>query len=607
MSDDPQDSGAEKEPEPQDAEDSFDPEQTEVTSSGSAKVGTTPPGSSDSLDRDVRALFGWAMNAFSIRPDERCGNKYFGYLLTEIRGQGAQGVVYEAWPERPEKAPQKVAIKIATAQPSIERLMREVAFCARLNQVPGVVRVDSFFANNDEVWMVMEWLAGQSLEESIQTRLRKKHSRPFEWREAFAIIARVLTTIEGVHDREIVHLDIKPSNLFLTDNDEVKLLDFGLSEHLNLILGHPEQIFRRGTPHYMAPELIVAPADNGSTPNCKLCDIYSVGATLYRMLTGAFPYPEAVEIPQLLARVHQPPPDPCRLAPDLPKACGKIIQKALALAPEERYASAREFRHALELALEQKSEPSRFTWARAALACTVLLLATGLIALAWNGFVTQPQADGQDVSKVSNTSNARHQGRIDLIVQRRGVDGKLRGVRLNTAGALPLRTEDLFRIEGRIDPPAYLYVLWMDPDHDVTPVYPWDPTKGWGSRPASEVPRQTLRIPEDAGSPWYKVVDAKPGVATVVMIATSQPLGVSDEVVRTWFEGMPNLPIPPAGEQGAIWFDNFIEVHESDRARLFELVESADPFTRWQSQLQKALGDEVEFQTSVSFTRTGQK
>ena len=70
---------------------------------GSANDSATPPGSSDSLDRNLRAVFGLAMNAFSIRPDERCGNRYFGYLLTEIRGVGAQGVVYEAWPERQER------------------------------------------------------------------------------------------------------------------------------------------------------------------------------------------------------------------------------------------------------------------------------------------------------------------------------------------------------------------------------------------------------------------------------------------------------------------------------------------------------------------------
>ena len=57
-------------------------------------------------------------------------------------------------------------------------------------------------------------------------------------------------------------------------------------------------------------------------------------------------------------------------------------------------------------------------------------------------------------------------------------------LRLNVPGALPLRQADKFRIEGEVDPPAYLYLVWVDPGHDVTPVYPWDPKKGWGTRPA---------------------------------------------------------------------------------------------------------------------------
>jgi hypothetical protein len=94
-------------------------------------------------------------------------------------------------------------------------------------------------------------------------------------------------------------------------------------------------------------------------------------------------------------------------------------------------------------------------------------------------------------------------------------------------------------------------------------------------------------------------------VATIVLFATTAPLSVPDEMVKTWFESLPPLPLPPGGDRAAVWFDNFVEVKDPLRLRTFGVVGSDDAFASWQGELQKAIGDKVSFQTAVSFARVG--
>jgi hypothetical protein len=94
-------------------------------------------------------------------------------------------------------------------------------------------------------------------------------------------------------------------------------------------------------------------------------------------------------------------------------------------------------------------------------------------------------------------------------------------------------------------------------------------------------------------------------VATVVMLASPTPLDVSDDVVKGWFEALPELALPANGNSAAVWFENFTEVNEPDRLRTFEKVGADDPFAQWQRQLKTAVGDKVKFQAAVSFARTG--
>jgi hypothetical protein len=224
----------------------------------------------------------------------------------------------------------------------------------------------------------------------------------------------------------------------------------------------------------------------------------------------------------------------------------------------------------------------------------------------WGGTVPGPALDGNP-----DAMPVRYRGQVDVLVEREDWDGKVRLLRLNEPGALPLRKMDKFRVEGRVEPPAYLYVVWVDPGHDITPVYPWDPTiedeaQMWQSRPAKEEKVGRVSLPRNVGKCWT-VKNPKEGVATMVLFARPTPLDVPDEEVRRWFEGLPDLPLPAGGEQAVVWFDDYVEVRDPDRPRTFGEVGSDDPFARWQGQLQRVLGDRAAFQTAASFARTGGK
>lgn len=115
-----------------------------------------------------------------------------------------------------------------------------------------------------------------------------------------------------------------------------------------------------------------------------------------------------------------------------------------------------------------------------------------------------------------------------------------------------------------------------------------------------------MGLPPNAGE-RYTAPAAKPGVATLVLFARPTPLDVPDDVVKGWFEALPDLPLPPGGGAAAVWFDDYVEVRDQARLRTFGVVGTDDAFARWQGQLPKSLGSQSAIQTAVSFAPTGGK
>jgi eukaryotic-like serine/threonine-protein kinase len=265
------------------------------------------------------------------------------YRIRRKIGQGAMGIVYEAWDDRLERP---VAVKtILEAKESKEarsRLWREARSLARVNH-PNVCQVFDVLEEGESLVLILELLEGQSLADRLLIGMLTTS-------EALGVVRQILGALEALHDLGIVHRDLKPSNVFLTRHGS-KLLDFGLARATDATLtGDPNETQTTasltapglivGTPHYMAPE------QAGGLATSPVTDIFAVGTILYEMLTGRRPFEGHSLVDVLYAVLHQNPP-PLSGSREI-EALDRVIRRAMAKRLEDRYASAREMLQALE-------------------------------------------------------------------------------------------------------------------------------------------------------------------------------------------------------------------------------------------------------------------
>jgi len=252
-------------------------------------------------------------------------------LLGRI-GAGNHGVVFRA---RDSQLQREVAIKrfshfVADDPRAMRRITREVATLARVSH-PHVVTVHDLvhMADGDgEITphLVMELVEGTSLKDLLALKGPSLRST--------IVVRGVLEGLAACHQAGILHLDIKPANVLVTNDGGVKIVDFGIARAAS-----DATATVAGTPHYMAPEQFDGRADERS-------DIYSVGCLLYECLTGTPPF-QGTMAAQLMAHRNHPRPDPRALTPQVPAALAAVVARAMAVEPNERYQSVHEMLAAL--------------------------------------------------------------------------------------------------------------------------------------------------------------------------------------------------------------------------------------------------------------------
>jgi len=264
------------------------------------------------------------------------------YRVVRRIGAGGMGAVYEAVQEG---LGRRVAVKVVhphlvVEAELIERFRREAQAAAALGHA-NIVQITDFSAEGDTAFLVMEYLAGESLGDV----LRRTTQLPPE-RVAF-IAQQVLAALDAAHRAGIVHRDVKPDNVFLTSiagvTDVVKVLDFGVAklqgDAVDARLTTTGALM--GTPAYMAPEQARGRAVDART------DVYAVGACMYHALCGRVPF-ETASFNALLFAIAEDPPRPLAdLRPDLDPALVAVVERALAKSPASRFASAEDMRAAL--------------------------------------------------------------------------------------------------------------------------------------------------------------------------------------------------------------------------------------------------------------------
>jgi serine/threonine protein kinase len=200
-----------------------------------------------------------------------------------------------------------------------DHFRKEAQLIAGMSQ-RNIVKVYDIEERYRTIFIIMEHLDGSSLE----TILQQKGRLPVE--RAVNFVVQACLGLNYAHQRGIVHLDIKPANLFVLPNDRLKILDFGLA-----CCADSEDFCLLGTVHYTSPEQVLG------NPVGPYTDLYSLGMTAYEMLTGTRPFPE--DDLKALADMHlnEDIPDPAELVPDLPELFRKFIIKSTRRTIEQRY------------------------------------------------------------------------------------------------------------------------------------------------------------------------------------------------------------------------------------------------------------------------------
>src|SRR6266704_2957295 len=271
------------------------------------------------------------------------------YQLERVLGKGAMGIVYEALDP---KLHRKVAIKTIlisqldeeTAKDFSMRFVREAHAVARLNH-PNIVQVYDFGEEGDIAYLVMEFIRGDELKSTLTT------GRQFDRKECVRIMCELLDALDFAHEAGVVHRDIKPANVMLDGQGRTKLTDFGVARVTDADRTHAERTQAGtmvGTPAYMSPEQIQGQRIDRRT------DIFSAGIILYQFLTGQKPFTGEGAWTVAKKIIQEDPPMPSSINVALSPEFDRVVAKALAKNPDQRFATAREFAHALRRAAEGK-------------------------------------------------------------------------------------------------------------------------------------------------------------------------------------------------------------------------------------------------------------
>lgn len=267
------------------------------------------------------------------------------YRIIELVGEGAMGVVYRAVDSVLERT---VAIKvmnesIARQDDLRKRFLHEAQAAASL-QHPNVVCIYDLGEVDGHLFIAMEFVQGVDLERLIEL------GEPLSLQARLDIIIDVLTGLSFAHKRGIVHRDIKPANIRVADDGRAKIMDFGVAHLASSSMTSTGSIL--GTPSYMAPEQITEGKTTAAT------DIFAVGGVLYQVLAQMKPF-DAPTLQNLFFKIITEHPRPVtELMPGLPPALDRIVRKAMAKEPAQRYASALDMANDLTNVRSKLSGPS---------------------------------------------------------------------------------------------------------------------------------------------------------------------------------------------------------------------------------------------------------
>ena len=323
-----------------------------------------------------------APSEVATTPDNLIGKKVSHYRVLELLDAGGMGIVYKA---EDLKLGRRVALKflpqeLARNSSALERFEREARAASALNH-PNICTIYEFEEYEGHPFIVMELMDGQTLRERIANA-----SAPFQTNELIDLAIQITDGLDTAHQKGIIHRDIKPANIFVTSDDQAKILDFGLAKLAPIVhsIGEPsdpnvpDDVVQRtpgefeqqaksdpllsrtgvamGTAGYMSPEQVRGEKLDART------DLFSFGLVLYEMATGQRAF-KGDTVPALQKAILCETPAPVRdLNPEVPAKLQQIIMKTLERSRETRYQAAVELRADLETVKQDMRPPRSVAW-----------------------------------------------------------------------------------------------------------------------------------------------------------------------------------------------------------------------------------------------------
>ena len=258
----------------------------------------------------------------SIQPD--IGTDFVGYRIEELIGRGGMGVVYRAYDLRLKRT---IALKLVAPELALDerfraRFARETELAMALEH-PNVIPIYDAGDIDGRLYLAMRLVDGPDLRGILRTEGALPPTR------AYAICQQVAAALDAAHVKGLVHRDVKPSNVLVDADDHVYVADLGIGRRLEEA-GEERAV---GTPAYLAPEEIEGLPVDGRA------DVYSLGCLLFECLTGEAPFTNDSRLALAWAHLEEEPPAATARNGDLPAAIDGVLARALAKAPEDRYAS----------------------------------------------------------------------------------------------------------------------------------------------------------------------------------------------------------------------------------------------------------------------------
>ena len=283
--------------------------------------------------------------------DYQSGFELAGYRIESVIGRGGMAVVYRAEDTR---LGRKVALKVLTPvlahnEQFQQRFIRESRLAASLDH-PNIVPIYEAGEADGQLFIAMRYVAGSDLKVLLSQEGGLPPAR------LLRIFVQIGDALDAAHELGLVHRDVKPGNILVASiqehsghgySDHVYLTDFGLTKRTTSLSGA-----LTGTGHFLGTVDYVSPEQIQGAPVGPATDIYALGCVLYECLTGQLPFHRDDDAALLWAHLVEAPPPVSGVRPDLPPAVDDVVARAMAKAPEDRYASCHALVRDLELALD---------------------------------------------------------------------------------------------------------------------------------------------------------------------------------------------------------------------------------------------------------------